>query len=59
MTTRVTVDAHAGWDVLVWKKVGEPSDEPSYEKEIIPAGTVKDFYIHSGLSLLEISEIKK
>lgn len=53
------MDAHAGWDVLVWKKVGEPSDEPSYEKEIIPAGTVKDFYIHSGLSLLEISEIKK
>lgn len=57
MTTKVTVDAHAGWDVGVLLRVGEPSQVPELREEIVPAGTVREFYIHSGLRIVLIEEI--
>lgn len=57
MTTKVTIDAHAGWDVAVTLIRGE--NERIIEDIIVPANTVQDFYIHSGLSIFGIAEIPK
>ncbi len=55
MTTKITVDAHAGWPVKVVKIAKEGS---SGSVEIVPANEKRDFYVHSGLDLL-VSEVKK
>lgn len=52
MTTKVTVDAHAGWPVEVTtvdrvKIVGEESDRVQEEKTTVPPHTTRDFYVHS------------
>ena len=56
MTTKVTVDAHAGWPVLVVTEAGEPG----YPKEMgwatVEPSTTRDFYIHSGLRIVSIIE---
>lgn len=57
MTTRVTVDAHAGWPVKVTLLRGEPSSIKTVEEVVVEPNTIKDFYIHSGLSLLNVSEV--
>jgi len=61
MTTKVTVDAHAGWPVLVTIKQGEPNSEKSIRTETVEPKTVRDFYIHSGMQIIGIEEqpIKK
>ena len=56
MTTRVTVDAHAGWPVLVVLKYGEAQYAKSYVTERVEPYTQKDFYIHSGLAIVDIIE---
>lgn len=56
MTTKVTVDAHAGWPVLVTTMKGEPSYPKTVETEVVEPNTAKDFYIHSGLKILHIEE---
>lgn len=56
MTTRVTVDAHAGWPVLVVLKYGEAQYPKSYVTERVEPFTVRDFYLHSGLSLVDVQE---
>lgn len=57
MTTKVTVDAHAGWDVLVVELVGEPSHSPKEVRQTtVPAYEKRDFYIHSGCRIISIQE---
>ncbi len=56
MTTKVTIDAHAGWPVLVVSKYGEPQAAKSYVTERVEPYTKRDFYIHSGLAIVDIVE---
>lgn len=56
MTTKVTIDAHAGWPVLVTIKSGEPSQAKSVHTDRVEPNTVKDFYIHSGSQIIGIEE---
>lgn len=56
MTTRVTVDAHAGWPILVTLKHGEPNASKSISSEIVAPNTQRDFHIHSGLQIIGIEE---
>lgn len=51
MTTKVTVDAHAGWPVKVealdtFNAFPEPATQ-RVELGIVPPNQVQDFYIHS------------
>jgi len=57
MTTRITVDAHAGWPVLVVKLVGEPNATKTVQQEIVEPNTTRDFYIHSGMRIMSIEEL--
>lgn len=57
MTTIVSVDAHAGWPVLVGLRYGEPGSAPSYVTERIEPHTKRDFALHSGLSIIHIEEV--
>lgn len=58
MTTKVTIDAHAGWPVLVEYTIGEPGVLGlTNRKEIVPAKTQKDFYIHSGMFITRVMEL--
>lgn len=59
MTTRVTVDAHAGWPVLVSFLVGETKSTKNILVDIVEPNTSKDFYIHSGLRITSIEELTK
>lgn len=59
MTTKVTVDAHAGWPVEVTARYGEPSQPKSVSVHIVEPNTEQDFYIHSGMEILGVREIKK
>ena len=56
MTTKVTIDAHAGWPVLVTIKNGESAYPKSVSTETVEANTVRDFYIHSGMQIVGIEE---
>ena len=59
MTTKVTVDAHAGWPVQVEIVDQYPGDaEPQTRVEIVPANTARDFYVHSTRKLV-VSEMTK
>lgn len=57
MTTKVTVDAHAGWPVSVTYIVGEPHLSTRIETEVVPPHTTRDFYIHSGMRISNIEEL--
>ena len=56
MTTKITVDAHAGWPVEVVSLHGEPNYSKSPEIRIVKPYTTEEFYIHSGLRILSIVE---
>lgn len=56
MTTAVTVNAHAGWPVLVTLKHGEPSASKSVSTERVEPKTERTFYIHSGQQIIGIEE---
>lgn len=56
MTTKVTVDAHAGWPVLVTIKSGEPLAAKSVHTERVEPNTQRDFYIHSGMQIIGVEE---
>lgn len=56
MTTSVTIDAHAGWPVLVTMEYGEPLQPKSVTSELVEPGTKRVFYIHSGLKIIGVSE---
>lgn len=57
MTTKVTVDAHAGWPVMVTLLSGEPGHIRQVTNELVEPGTTRDFYIHSGLRIINIDEL--
>ena len=58
MTTTVTVDAHAGWHVLVTTQDGQPDGAPDKCFEtIVEPNTEQSFYVFDGRSLL-IKELK-
>jgi len=57
MTTKVTVDTHAGWPVSVTCIVGEPHLSTRIETEVVPPHTTKDFYIHSGMRISNIEKL--
>ena len=57
MTTKVTVDAHAGWPVRVAKvQLNADGTRAAVSSETVPANTKQDFYVHSHLEL-EIKEL--
>lgn len=56
MTTSVTINAHAGWPVLVTLKYGEPAAAKSVTTELVEANTERVFYIHSGLQIVGVEE---
>ena len=51
MTTKVMVDAHAGWPVRVTKIYYKPGEETGREDVIVPAHTTQDFYIHNNMRI--------
>ena len=52
MTTKVTVDAHAGWPVQVELIDQYPGqNEPTVSVEVVAPHTARDFYVHSNRSL--------
>jgi hypothetical protein len=57
MTTKVTVDAHAGWpvEVTVVDNIGEKED---FKIEIVQPNTIKDFFVFDTRHLI-IKEMKK
>lgn len=59
MTTKVTIDAHAGWPVEVKSICGEPNSEKTFDTTIVEPNTVKDFYIHSGCVIQSIRELER
>ena len=59
MTTRVTVDAHAGWPVMVTTIVGEPNSPKEIRNSVVDPNTTKDFYIHSGMRIINIEELPR
>lgn len=52
MTTKVTIDAHAGWPVLVIQEQIDAEGQPTavYETTVDP-GTVREFFICQHLRL--------
>jgi len=56
MTTAITIDAHAGWDIEVQTLTTEPNKE-LLETFIIPAGTKEVVYIWHGKEIVYIAEI--
>ena len=61
MTTKVTIDAHAGWDVE-YKTVAldstgnvDPNSEFTF---VVSKNTVKDVYIHSHMQIISIKELR-
>jgi hypothetical protein len=49
MTTKITVDAHAGWPVRV-ARIGRCGGTGGCET--VPANEKRDFYVHDGMDLL-------
>lgn len=56
MTTKVTIDAHAGWPVLVTLKIGEPNMPKTVTTATVEPHTKQDFYIHSGQQIVGVEE---
>jgi hypothetical protein len=59
MTTKVTIDAHAGWPVEVTIREGEPDYPKTVRIAVVEPGTQTDFYIHSGLEIVGVREMKR
>lgn len=64
MTTKVTVDAHAGWPVeVVFEDIfyaeGKPTGETKPTTEIVEANSIRDFYIHSARHIVSIKEMER
>lgn len=61
MTTRVTVNAHAGWPVEVVGFVGEPTANaaPKLDVQVVEPNTERDFHIHSGYTIASIRELDR
>lgn len=51
MTSRVTVDAHAGWPIRVVRVYQNGYWNNTKDEVIVPAYTTQDFYPHDGMHL--------
>ena len=52
MTTKVSVDAHAGWPVSVMLISIAPDGKQTDEREVgVPPHTKHDVYVHDGVQL--------
>ena len=58
MTTKVTVDAHAGWPVEVIQQ-DRYNDQTTLKIEIVPAKEARDFYITDTRSIIGVREMKR
>lgn len=59
MTTKVTVDAHAGWPVQVVAEDRGLDGKLSYTAfPVVPAGEVREFFVFDTRRLI-ITELKK
>lgn len=56
MTTKVTIDAHAGWPVLVTLKRGAPGNVKTVETVTVEPHKEHTVYIHSGLQIIGVEE---
>ena len=59
MTTKVTIDAHAGWPILVVSVVGEAQSTKTVRSTVVEPNTKKDIYIHSGERIISIEELPR
>jgi len=59
MTTKVTIDAHAGWPVKVVLSSPKATDVDDTQEEVVPANTTRDFYIHDSQNIVLIEEMKR
>ncbi len=60
MTTAITVDAHAGWDVeVVTEKLNAQGDWEFNSKILVKAQSKEIIYIHSHLQISLIKELRK
>jgi hypothetical protein len=59
MTTKVTVDAHAGWPVEVKTINGEPGQPQTESVAVVDPNTTRDFYIHSGMQITGVRELDR
>lgn len=59
MTTKVTIDAHAGWPVLVIGVQGERNAEKQIFSRIVEPNTQLDLYLHSGFRITGIEELPR
>ena len=57
MTTRVTIDAHAGWPVQVVTMQGEGVQTPVID--IVQPNTQQDFFLHSGCRIVDVQELPR
>ena len=58
MTTKVTVDAHAGWPVKVTKlSLDSEGHQTGQEEVTVAPNTMQDFYIHSHMEI-HVKEIQ-
>jgi hypothetical protein len=63
MTTAVKIDAHAGWDVEVTlrhvsRNMKYDRFTASVETHVVPAHTEQTFYVHDGVEIIRVAEIK-
>lgn len=59
MTTKVTVDAHAGWPVKVTKTENDNAGNTTHvTEEVVPPNEVRDFYVHSHMKIA-VEEVPK
>lgn len=56
MTTTVTIDAHAGYAILVITLIGEPNTDQQIVETVVNPYEKEDFYIHSGCSIIHVAE---
>lgn len=71
MTTSVTIDAHAGWDVeVISESFGQPKDYTSggtpYKNQtvtrsiyVVPANTKRTFYVHDSEQIVSVKELPR
>ncbi len=57
MTTKVSIDAHAGWPVEVTIRRGEPDQPQEFETLVVEPGAIAHLYIHSGLEITGVREL--
>jgi len=60
MTTAITIDAHAGWDVTIrFETLNAHGDWEFRNEQRVPAFQKEIVYIHSHLRISEIREVPK